>query len=140
MSKVMGLDLGSRTLGIALSDPLKIIAFGLETFRFKEGDYNSALNRVVELVKLHDVKEIVLGLPLHMNGDFGDRAQICSDFKASLENQLKDVKIVLRDERLTTVIANRRLLDADLSRKKRKTVIDKMAGVEILQNYLDERR
>ena len=138
--KTMGLDLGSRTIGIALSDPLKIIAQGLETFRFKDGDYESAIKRVVELVPIHQVDEIVLGLPLHMNGDFGDRAEICTNFKAELEKRLENVKIVMRDERLTTVIANRRLLDADLSRKKRKQVIDKMAGVEILQNYLDERR
>ena len=138
--KAMGLDLGSRTLGIALSDPMKIIATGLETFRFKEDDYESAIARVVEVVKEYGVDEIVLGLPLHMNGDVGDRALLCKDFKAKLENVLENVKIVMRDERLTTVIANRRLLDADLSRKKRKKVIDKMAGVEILQNYLDERR
>ncbi len=137
--RILGLDLGKRTLGIAISDPLEIIATGLETFHFKEEDYDKAIARVGEMIKLYDVSVIALGLPLHMNGDFGESAQSASDFG----NKLKEaypVEVIMVDERLTTKIANKSLLEADLSRAKRKQVIDKMAAVVILQDYLDKQQ
>ena len=134
----MGLDLGSVTCGIALSDPLKMIARAKETYRFQEDDYEDCRDYVVSLIKKESVDEIVLGLPLHMNGDVGVRAQICLDFKEMLEEKT-DVKITMWDERLTTVAASKILISADVSRKKRKKVIDQMAAVQILQSFLDRR-
>ena len=134
--KVLGLDLGSRTLGIAISDALGIIATGVETFRFEDDNYVLPLNRVVEIVKEKKVTKIVLGYPKHMNGDIGEKAKLCEEFKTKLEDLL-NIKVVLIDERWTTKLATNRLLEFDLSRSKRKKIIDQMAAVVILQNYLD---
>ena len=134
MGKIIGLDLGSVTLGIAISDPLGIIAQGVETFRFPQDQDSLAIPRVKELCEKENVKTIVLGLPKHMNGDVGIRGEICLKFKEKLE---KRVEVVLQDERLSTKIAEQSLIFADVSRKKRKQVIDKMAAVTILQTYLD---
>ena len=119
MKKVLGLDLGSRTCGIAMSDILGMIAHGVETFRFKPDDYLTCAKHVKEIVEENEIETIVLGLPKHMNGDIGG------------------INVILVDERLTTVVAENQLLFADVSRKKRKQVIDKMAAVAILQGYLD---
>ncbi len=137
MNKVMGLDLGSRTIGIALSDVLGMIAHGLETYRFQPECYQEALNHVVEIVDKENVQVIVLGLPKHMNGDIGERAQISIRFKEMLLEARPHLNVVLSDERLTTKVAEQSLIFADVSRKKRKKVIDKMAAVNILQGYLD---
>ena len=137
MNKIMGLDLGTVTCGIAMSDLLGMIATGLENYRFKENDYETCANHVLDLVKQYDVKTIVLGLPKHMNGDIGIRAQASIDFKEMLLARKPDLNIVLVDERLTTKVAEHSLIFADVSRKKRKKVIDKMAAVNILQGYLD---
>ena len=137
--KVLGLDLGSRTLGIAISDALGIIATGVETYRFEDDKYDLALNRVVEIVKEKKVNKIVLGYPKHMNGDIGEKAKLCEEFKVLVESAT-GLEVVLVDERWTTKLAESRLLEADVSRKKRKKVIDKMAAVVILQNYLDSNR
>lgn len=136
MGKVLGLDLGSRTIGIAISDSLGMIATALETYRFREADYESALKRVEEVVKEKKIDKIVLGHPKHMNGDIGDKALLCEDFKRRLEELLR-IEVILIDERWTTKLAQNRLLEFDLSRNKRKQIIDKMAAVVILQNYLD---
>ena len=136
--KILGLDLGSRTVGIAISDALEIIASGVETYRFEDDRYDLALNRVIEVVKEKKVGKIVLGYPKHMNGDIGEKAKLCEDFKKQLEDAT-NLEVILVDERWTTKLAQSRLLEADLSRKKRKQVIDKMAAVVILQNYLDRK-
>ena len=136
--RILGLDLGSRTVGIAISDALGIIASGVETYRFLDGRYDLALNRVIEIVKERKVDKIVLGYPKHMNGDIGEKALLCEEFKRNLEESI-NIEVVLVDERWTTKLANNRLLEADISRKKRKQVIDKMAAVVILQNYLDNK-
>jgi putative Holliday junction resolvase len=136
--RVLGLDLGSRTIGIAISDALGIIASGVETYRFSDDRYDLALERVIEVVKERKVEKIVLGYPKHMNGDIGEKAKLCEDFKAKIEQRL-GIEVILVDERWTTKLANNRLLEADISRKKRKQVIDKMAAVVILQNYLDSK-
>lgn len=137
MKKILGLDLGSRTCGIAMSDSLGMLAHGVETYRFKDGDYQKPLDRVMELVKENGIEEIVLGYPKHMNNDEGIRCQISRDFKVMLEEAIPGIKVILKDERLTTKIAQDALIFADVSRKKRKEVIDKMAAVAILQGYLD---
>ena len=136
--RILGLDLGSRTIGIAISDSLGIIATGVETYRFEDERYDLALNRVVELVKEKKVEKVVLGYPKHMNGDIGDRAKLCEEFKVKIEDAT-NLEVILVDERWTTKLAESRLLEADISRKKRKKVIDKMAAVVILQNYLDSK-
>ncbi|MDD3027649.1 MAG: Holliday junction resolvase RuvX [Erysipelotrichaceae bacterium] len=140
MKKILGLDLGSRTCGIAMSDSLGMLAHGVETYRFKDGDYQKPLERVMELVKENGIEEIVLGYPKHMNNDEGIRCQISRDFKVMLEEAIPGIKVILKDERLTTKIAQDTLIFADVSRKKRKEVIDKMAAVAILQGYLDSLR
>ncbi|MBE6107778.1 MAG: Holliday junction resolvase RuvX [Erysipelotrichaceae bacterium] len=136
MERVLGLDLGSRTLGVAVSDPLGMIARTVETFRFEEDDYDAALKRTGDLIKEYSIKRIVLGLPKHMNGDIGIRGEISIQFKASLE-EMYGLPVELVDERLTTVAAQKMLISADVSRKKRKKVVDQVAAVQILQGYLD---
>ncbi|MFQ6791956.1 MAG: Holliday junction resolvase RuvX [Thomasclavelia sp.] len=139
MKKILGLDLGSRTCGIAMSDLLGMIAHGVETYRFKEDDYEAAANYVTDIIKANQIETVVLGLPKHMNGDLGERAQISIDFKKRLETLSPEIEVVLVDERLTTKLAQNQLIFADVSRKKRKKVIDKMAAVAILQSYLDSK-
>ncbi len=138
MGRLIGLDLGTRTCGISLSDPLGIIASGYENYRFKENDFESALMHIKDICATMNIDKIVIGLPKHMNGDMGDKCDMVLAFKKRLEEETK-LEVITVDERWTTVIANRRLLDADLSRKKRKEVIDKMAAVEILQGYLNRK-
>lgn len=136
MEKILGLDLGSRTCGIAMSDALGMIAHGVETYHFKDNHYKSAAYHIKQICLENNIHKIVLGLPKHMNGDLGERAQVSIDFKERLEKMM-DVEVILVDERLTTVFAQNQLIFADVSRKKRKEVIDKMAAVQILQGYLD---
>ena len=134
--RIMGLDLGSVTCGVAMSDALCMVARPIETIRFHENDNDDALPRIKELIKEHDVHLIVLGLPKHMNGDIGERAKVSIAFKEKLEKET-GLRIVLLDERMTTMVANRVLLEADVSRKKRKQVVDQLAAVTILQDFLD---
>lgn len=136
MGKILGLDLGTRTIGIAISDSMELIASALETYRFKENDFDSAVKRVEEIVKEKNVYKIVLGYPKHMNGDVGDKAILCKEFGDRL-SVLLNMEVILIDERWTTKLATNRLLEFDLSRGKRKKIIDQMAAVVILQNYLD---
>lgn len=133
--RILGLDLGSRTCGVAVSDIMGMIARPVATIRFDEDNYDSCLDQLDKYIKEFQIKKIVLGLPKHMNGDVGIRGEISIAFKKRLEEM--GLEVVLRDERLTTVAANRILISADVSRKKRKQVIDQMAAVGILQNYLD---
>ena len=139
MGKIRGLDFGARTIGIAISDSMEMIASAVETFRFRENDFESAMKRVEEIVKDKKVYKIVLGHPKHMNGDLGDKALLCEEFGKNLQEKL-NIDVVLEDERWTTKLATNRLLEFDLSRNKRKQIIDKMAAVVILQNYLDGNR
>jgi len=139
MTKSMGLDLGSRTLGIATSDALGWFASGLTTIRFEDDDYDSALDNLLSLVIEHKIDTLVLGLPKHMNGDVGIRGEISMKFKEMIE-QKTDIPVVLWDERLSTVAAERLLISQDVKRKKRKQVIDQMAAVQILQGYLDSKK
>ncbi|MGM7702128.1 Holliday junction resolvase RuvX [Pseudalkalibacillus sp. Hm43] len=131
----LGLDLGTKTIGIALSDALGWTAQGIETYR-RKGDIDQDLAYIRELVEKNDVDKIVVGLPKNMNGTIGPSGEMCQEFAQLIEDTL-NVSTVLWDERLTTAAAERMLIEADVSRKKRKGVIDKMAAVLILQSYLD---
>ncbi len=133
----LGLDLGSVTCGVAVSDALGIVARTVKTIRFNKDDYESCLKQVLLVInEFEPIQQIVLGLPKHMNGDVGIRGEICIKFKEMLEEKT-DIPIILWDERLTTVIAQKTLISADVSRKKRKKVVDQIAAVTILQSYLD---
>lgn len=140
MKKILGLDLGTKTLGIAMSDSLLIAAHGYENFTFEFGNYKKARERVLEICSNEDIEEIALGYPLHMSGELSKRAESCNRFKDDLLKENPKLQITLVDERMTTIIANRRLLEADISRKKRKEVIDKMSAVVILESYLQTRK
>lgn len=135
--RVLGLDLGSKTLGVSVSDALGMIARTVETIRFESDDYDSAFEQVQSYIKEFQVNTVVLGMPKHMNGDIGIRGEISIKFKEKLETL--GVEVVLWDERLTTVAAQKILISADVSRKKRKKVIDQLASVQILQSYLDSK-
>lgn len=137
--RIIGLDLGSRTVGIAISDELGFLARALETYRFDDDQYEIAADYVCEICKKNNVSEIVLGLPKHMNGDQGIRAQISYDFKQMLESK-GDLKVNLEDERLTTVLVDRAMISGNVRRENRKQKKDEMAAVVILQNYLDKKR
>lgn len=136
--KYIGLDLGSRTLGVAISDEMGFLARALDTYRFKDDDYDSAINYTIDICKREKVNTVVLGFPKHMNGDNGIRCQISIDFKNKIE-ELSDIKVVLEDERLTTVIVDRAMLSGNVKRKDRRAKKDEMAAVVILQNYLDKK-
>ena len=133
----MSLDLGTRTIGIAVSDLTGLIANGVETIRRTSPERDFA--RIAELLSKWEVGEIVLGYPKNMNGTVGDRAKAAEAFAEELENRFKGISVVLWDERLSTVAAEKVLIEADLQRKKRRKVIDMMAAVVILQNYLDSK-
>lgn len=130
----MGLDLGDKTIGVAVSDEMKWTAQGIETIQRRK--LESDLNRINELIKEYNVVKIVLGFPKNMNGTIGPRGEIVREFGQLLE-QTYHIDVAYWDERLSTVAAERTLLEADVSRKKRKQVIDKLAAVIILQGYLD---
>ena len=135
--RTMGLDYGDKTIGVAVSDELGWTAQGVEVIRRTDNDADIA--RIRELARIYDVSEIVVGLPKNMNATIGPRGEICIAFAQTLREKL-NIPVRLWDERLTTVSAERTLLMADVSRKKRKRVIDKMAAVLILQGYLDSKR
>lgn len=137
--RYMGLDLGNRTVGIAFSDPMGIIATGYETYRFNEKDLQKVLEYVKMLVVERKVDRIVLGLPKNMDGSLGFQAEYVMSFKKMLEDELA-IEVILVDERLTTTQVTRVMIDADLSRKKRKSQVDKLAAVVILQSYLDSKK
>lgn len=134
--RTMGLDVGSKTVGVALSDELGWTAQGLETIRINEERNVFGFEQIGKIIKEYEVSKIVVGLPKNMNGTIGPRGEASYFFGNELE-KLFGLPIVYWDERLTTMAAERVLLEADVSRKKRKKVIDKMAAVMILQGYLD---
>ena len=137
--RYMGLDLGSKTLGVAISDPTKTIANVLTTIRFKDENYDLLISPLADIIKEYQISKIILGYPKNMNGTIGERAQACEAMAHKLEEMFPACKVVLWDERLSTVAAEKVLVDADMRRKKRKQVIDMMAAVVILQNYLDSK-
>lgn len=130
----MALDVGSRTIGIACSDALLMTAQGIETIR--RTSLENDFNRLRELISEYEVHELVVGMPKNMNGTKGDRAEKTEEFIEKMKAVI-DLPVTFWDERLSTVMAERQLIAADVSRKKRKGIIDKMAAVVILQGYLD---
>ncbi|MBE6110987.1 MAG: Holliday junction resolvase RuvX [Erysipelotrichaceae bacterium] len=135
MTRYLGLDLGSVTCGVSESDT-GFIASTVETIRFKPEDYNTAMDKVLEIVAKKKPDIIVIGYPLMLNDDEGPKAQLCREFGEVLEQE-SGVKVVLQDERFSTAESESILLEADMSRRKRKKKIDQMAAVTILQRYLD---
>lgn len=136
--RAMSLDVGTKTIGVAASDLMMMIAGGVETIRRTSPQKD--FERLTQLVKEYEVDTLVVGYPKNMNGSVGERAQMCEAFAEELRQYFPDVKVVLWDERLSTVAAEKVLVDADMRRKKRRQVIDMMAAVVILQNYLDSRQ
>lgn len=134
--RYLGLDLGSKTLGVAVSDSTNTIASSVKTIFFKEDDYKSLILPLKDIINDYDIGTIVLGFPKNMNNTLGPRAEISIKFKKIIEDNL-DVKVILEDERLTTVISNNIMIKADISRKKRKKKVDSIAASLILQTYLD---
>ncbi len=132
--RIMALDVGSKRIGVALSDPLKITAQGLQTFQ--RTTLEEDIKGLWKLMDEHEVSQLVVGLPKNMDGSVGFKAEEVQQFVADLTAERK-IEVIWIDERLTTVSAERTLLEADVSRAKRKKVIDKMAAVIILQSYLD---
>lgn len=136
--KYLGLDLGSRTLGLAISDALGMFARAYDTLRFEDDDYDYAINETIYICKKEGINEIVLGNPKHMNGDEGIRSQISYDFKKKIEEK-SDIKVHLLDERLTTVRVDKAMIMGNMSRQKRHQKKDEMAAVVILQDFLDSK-
>ncbi len=135
--RIMGLDLGTKTVGVAISDALQMTAQGIETITRKdENKLRQTLARIEELILEYEVGEIVLGLPKHMNNDLGDRAQFSLEFQEKLERRT-GLPVALWDERLTTVSADRVMMEAGVRREDRKQYVDKIAATIILQGYLD---
>ncbi|GKV68005.1 putative pre-16S rRNA nuclease [Sporosarcina sp. NCCP-2716] len=136
--RTMGLDVGSKTVGVAVSDALGWTAQGIETIKIDESAGNFGMKRMKELVKEHNVSSFVVGYPKNMDNSTGPRAEASERYAEMLKAKF-GLPAVLWDERLTTMAAERTLIEADVSRKKRKTVIDKMAAVMILQGFLDSK-
>ena len=134
--RIMGLDVGSKTVGVAVSDAFGWTAQGLKTIQINEAIEEFGFNQVGDLIEEYEISKIVVGLPKNMNGTIGPRGEACQFYADELEKRFR-IPVVLWDERLTTVAAERVLLEADVSRKKRKKVIDKMAAAMILQGYLN---
>ncbi|MDX8359475.1 MULTISPECIES: Holliday junction resolvase RuvX [Bacillaceae] len=136
--RILGLDVGTKTIGVAVSDEMGWTAQGIETIKIDEERNEFRLDRLKELIQQYEVQKIVVGFPKNMNGTVGPRGEACIAF-AKLMEETFQLETQLWDERLSTMAAERVLLSADVSRKKRKKVIDKMAAVMILQGYLDSK-
>ncbi len=137
--RYLGIDLGSKTVGLAMSDTTLTIASSYKTIFFKDEDYSSTISEIIEIVKDYNITKIILGLPKNMNNTLGERALITTKYKELLEEKI-NIPIILFDERLTSVISNSILIEADISRKKRKKKVDSIAAQIILQDYLNKEK
>lgn len=137
--RYLGLDLGSKTLGIAISDNTGLVASVYKTIFFDSEDYDSLISPLKDIIENESISKLVLGFPKNMDNSIGDRANITLEFKSKLEKEL-NIPVILEDERLTSVISNNILIGADISRGKRKKKVDGLAAVIILQSYLDKER
>ena len=137
MERALGLDIGDRTIGIAVSDLLGMTAQGVETIR--RTTLEADIKRLQELMEEYDTKLLVSGYPRNMNGTEGPRCEFVKEFCSEVQKVDPEVKVEFWDERLSTVAVTRSLIEADVSRKKRKKVVDKMAAVFILQGWLDSK-
>lgn len=134
--RVIGLDLGTKSLGVATSDMNQIIASSYKTIFFREDNYAYAIKELKKIILEKNPEKLILGLPKNMDGSLGLQAQKTLEFKTLLEQET-ELEVILIDERLTSKMANSIMIQADLSRKKRKTKVDKLAATLILQSYLD---
>ena len=138
--RIMGLDYGSKTVGVAVSDPKGIIASGVEIIRRKDENHlRQTLSRIEELILEYEVGEIVLGLPKNMNTSEGVRVELTMDFKEKLERRT-NLPVFMYDERLTTVMADKTMMEAGVRRENRKDYVDMIAATIILQDYLDRKK
>jgi putative Holliday junction resolvase len=137
--RVLGLDVGTKTIGVAVSDEMGWTAQGIETIKIADEQMEQSYPRLQQLIDEYSVEKIVVGLPKNMNGTIGPRGEACIEFADNVKEKL-NIETMMWDERLSTIAAERVLLSADVSRKKRKKVIDKMAAVMILQGYLDSKQ
>jgi putative Holliday junction resolvase len=136
--KIVGLDVGSKTIGVAVSDAFGWTAQGVTTIKWDEADIHSADAELKAIIETHEIGKAIVGLPKNMNGTIGERGEASKRYARHLE-EVHGIPTELWDERLSTIAAERVLLEADMSRKKRKKIIDKMAAVMILQGYLDQK-
>jgi len=136
MERIMGLDVGDKTIGVAISDPLLLTAQGLKTI-IRESNKKD-IKKIEDIIEEYNINKIVVGLPKNMNNTLGPQGEKVIDFVDKIKKRI-DIEIILEDERLTTVTAERILIEGDVSRKNRKKVIDKVAATYILQNYLDRK-
>lgn len=137
--RYLGLDLGTKTLGVAISDVTHTIATSLKTIRFEENDYDHPLIELKDLVNEYNVEKIILGFPKNMNNTVGESGERTLNFKERIESEL-NIPVIMQDERLSTVEATNYMLEANASRKKRKVKIDSLAANIILQTYLDKEK
>ena len=137
--RYLGIDLGRKTVGLAMSDTTLTIASTYKTIFFKDEDYNSTINEIKDIIKEYNITKIILGLPKNMNNTLGERAEITLKYKELLEKST-DLPVIMFDERLTSVISNSILIEADMSRKKRKKKVDSIAAQIILQDYLNKEK
>ena len=137
--RYLGLDLGTKTLGVSISDKLGIIANSLIVLRYDNEDYDYLINELKKIIDEYSVNTIVLGYPKNMNNSIGEAAKRSLKFKEILEDKL-NILVVLEDERLSSVEANNIMIKHDISRKKRKESVDKVASTKILQRFLDRRK
>ncbi|USK08889.1 Holliday junction resolvase RuvX [Staphylococcus pseudintermedius] len=135
--KIIGLDVGSRTVGIAISDLMGWTAQGLDTLQINEEENELGIDALIDIIQKENVGTVVIGLPKNMNNSIGFRGEASLKYKDALAERMPNLEIIMWDERLSTMAAERSLLEADVSRAKREKVIDKMAAVFILQGYLD---
>ena len=138
MKRYLGLDLGTKTLGVAVSDLTNTIASSLTIIRFDSENYLSTKDELESIIKEYNITDIVLGLPKNMNNSIGFRAEATLEYKKALEDWF-NINVIMQDERLTTVEATNYMLEGNLSRRKRKTKIDALAATIILQTYLDRK-
>lgn len=137
--KYLGLDLGTRTLGIAISDVTHLVATPIKVLRFGDSEYDKTIEPLREIINSEKIEKLVLGLPKNMNNTIGDRANTTLEYKKLLEDTF-NLPVIMQDERLSTVAAHNYMLEADLSRSKRKAKVDGLAASIILQTYLDIER
>ena len=137
--KYLGLDLGTRTLGLSISDLTHTIASTYKTIRYEENDYDFLLEELKKIIEQEKIEKLVLGLPKNMNNTIGESAERCLNFKKLLEEKL-NIEVDMQDERLTTVEAHNYMIEANMSRKKIKQKIDSLAANIILQTYLDRKK
>lgn len=137
--RYLGIDLGSKTVGLAISDTTLTIASSLKIIFFKDEDYLSTIDEIKNIIKEYDIQKIILGLPKNMNNTLGERAEITTKYKRILEENT-NIPVIFFDERLTSVISNSILIEADISRKKRKKKVDSIAAQIILQDYLNKEK